>query len=344
MNWIEKNIRRVSVARMVLAVVVIAVIVLALAANARYFRNFFKGPYAITPAELAAAPSADALPRYWVSLKADQLVESGFQEITIHKKRGVERSREVSANYFVAVIGDRLLLVKAHQDMPTAALNGTLKPIAGKADLGFFNSPQVQKHRARFYPMMLDTENFKSNGEFGLAVAALLGIGALVYGLIALRRFRDPAQHPVMKRVAEWADSVEMSKLLEKEATERNGLKFGGHLFTANFVVREGMLNFDVQRLDETLWTYKHVLQKKIYYIIPAGKTFSVCLNWMGASWQISGKEANIDSVLQYLAERYPWMLCGYSDELASAYKKNRGEVAGVVFNRRKEALAGVNA
>jgi hypothetical protein len=340
MNFLTGKIRRVSVVRMIFSVLVIAGIVFALASNARYFRNYFKGPYAISQAELAGAPDAESLPRYWVMLKADEVAASGFQEITIHKKHGVERSREVSANYFVAFVGDRLLLVKAHQDTPTASLKGYLKPITGQVDRAFFDDPEAKKVQARFYPMLLDTEDFKTDGQIGLTVAGVLGLGALFFGFVAFRRFRDPSTHPLMQRVATWGDVDKIARQLEKEAGDKNALKFGGYLFTASCVMRNEMSSFDVQRMDEILWAYKHILQKKLYYIIPAGKTYSVSLNWQNVTWQISGKEEKVDAVLRTLEERFPWVLCGYSDELATAYKKNREEVVQVVASRRQEVEA----
>ena len=337
MNWIESKVRSASISRMFLAAAVIVVVIITLAANARYFSNFFKGPYAIAPAEMAAASGAEDLKRYWVNLKADELFDSGYQEITVRKKHGVERSREISANYHVALLGDRLLLVKAHKDTPTTSLTGYLKPISGKVDQSFFDDPKVAKHRDRFYPMMLDTADFKGDGEIGLIVASLLILAAIVYGAIAFGRFRNPASHPLFKSTASWGEPDEVSAMLKTELDSGKTLKFGGYVFTPNFVVRDQQLNFDVQRLDDLLWVYKQVVQKKIYYVIPAGKTFSVCLNWMKQSIPISGKEENVDTVLHYLANHKPWILLGHSDELAKAYKKKRSEIAEVVAQRRRE-------
>ena len=337
MNWMEAKIRRASAMRLFLAIAVLVIVAGMLAANARYFRNFFKGPYAIPVAELKAAPSAKDLPRYWVTVTADKIVETGFQEITIHKKHGVERSREVSASYHVAALGDRLLLVKSHRDTPSVALIGYLKPVAEPVDEKFFLSPDIVEIRSKFLPMMLDTGDFEGDGQFGLVVAGLLSLAALVFGFMAWGRYRNPGAHPVIRNSRNWGAPDDVSATIQAELVSGKTLKMGGYVFTPTFLVRDELLNFEVLRLDEVLWAYKHVLAKKLYYVIPAGKTFSVRLNWLNHNVTVNGKEADVGAVLQYFTNYLPWTLVGYSDELAAAYKKKRSELASVVAQRRNE-------
>lgn len=47
MNWIESQIRAVSVKLLFTAGIVLAIVVIALASQARYITNFFKGPYSM---------------------------------------------------------------------------------------------------------------------------------------------------------------------------------------------------------------------------------------------------------------------------------------------------------
>lgn len=338
MNWINSKIRRVSVFRMALAVAIFLIVVLALAANARYFLNFFKGPFDIPTAQLAAAPDAEALERYWVNLQAEEVMETGIQEITVRKKRGVEQSRSVSASYYVARIGERLLLVKVHEGegKPPLKLTGYLKPFSSTADRAFFDDPEVKNIRPRFFPMMMDTDDFRSDGLIGLIVAAVFGIGALVFGWLALGRFRDPASHPVLKNMATWGKTEKIAASIESEV-KGQVIKLGGYTFTSNFAIRDEFLAFDVKRLDDLLWVYKQVVQNKIYYIIPAGKTFAVCLNWMDQSININGKEAGIDAFLEHLTGQKPWIVFGYSEELAAVYGKKRADLAALVAERHKD-------
>lgn len=342
-NWMENKVRRTCTMRIVLAVIVLVGVIGGLAANARYFKNYFKGPYAIPQSELFAAPNADALPRYWVTLTADEMIETGFQEITIRKKHGVERSRKVSATYYMAAIGDRYLLVKAHDDKPPTALKGFLTEASGSVDKQFFQDPEIVKIRSQFLPMMLDTEDFQTDGQIGMGVAALLGIGALVFGGVALARYRNPGKHPAIRRLANWGNPEEVGAAIESELNSGKTLKMGGHVFTPNFLVRDQAMNFDVQALDEFVWAYKNVINKKVYYVIPAGKTVSVKLSTMNNTTEVTGKEDDVDAVLNFFVNYRPWVVVGYSDELEKLYKRKRNEFAALVKQRHEEINQSAN-
>lgn len=340
MNWIEHQVHEVSLKRMLAAAVVLGAVIIALLLQARYFTNYFKGTYAINPAELAAAKDAGTLDRYWVTLNADKIHDTGFEEITVRKKHGVERSRSVSASYFVAQIGDRLLLVKAHGGTPGKTLDGFLKPVAEKVDQSFFDSPSVQKVKPAFYPMLLDTQDFKSDGDVGLAIAGLLSAAALIFGLMGFLRFRNPQGHPAVKLANSWGGADKVSQSIEADLKGGQTAKLGNHTITAGYIVNRSMLDFSLVRLDDVLWVFKQVIQKKLYYVIPAGKTFSLSINTPKKTLVLNGKEADVDAALQHVGTRKPWIILGFSSELATAYKKKRNEMIAWVAKRRQEVQA----
>jgi hypothetical protein len=340
MNWIERQVHEVSLKRMLAAAAVFGVVAIALLLQARYFTNYFKGTYAISPAELAAAKDAEALDRYWVRLNADKIHDTGFEEITVRKKHGVERSRSISASYFVAVIGDRLLLVKAHGDTPNKSLQGFLRPIAEKVDQSFFDSPSVQKVKPAFYPMLLDTGDFKSDGDLGMGIAGLLSAAALIFGLMGFLRFRNPQGHPAVKLANTWGGADKVSQSIETDLKGGQVAKLGDHTITAGYIVNRSMLDFSLVRLDDAIWVFKQIIQNKLYYVIPTGKTFSLSINTPRKTLVLKGKEANVDAALQHIGTRKPWIILGFSSELAAAYKKKRSEMIAWVAKRRQEVQA----
>ena len=74
----------------------------------------------------------------------------------------------------------------------------------------------------------------------------------------------------------------------------------------------------------QLLWAYKRVTQKKMYYVIPAGKTYAAVRNFENGSVTLNGKEADVDRALGFMAEYAPWALYGHSPEIAAAYKDKR--------------------
>lgn len=274
-----------------------------------------------------------------MKLDADALHQTGFQEITVRKKRGVERGRSVSASYYVAAFGNRLLLVKAHGDVPTKALQGTLKPFETKVDMAFFNAPDVAKIRPAFYPMLLDTADFKSSGEIGFSVAVIAAIIALGIGVMAWLRFSDPRSHPSARQAANWAKGNlnTVASQVESQLKAPDAVKIGSYVLTPDYLVMRKAFSFKLWRTDDVIWAYKQITQKKIYYFIPAGKTFGASINLAKESVVINGKEEAVDTLLAQLMTHKPWIIAGHSDEIAEGYKKKRAELVAWVAKKKSE-------
>ncbi|MGL4576380.1 MAG: DUF6709 family protein [Burkholderiaceae bacterium] len=340
MNGLEQKVRATSLARVVAALIVLATLVFSLAANAKYIRSFFNGPTAMSSAQLGAAKDLDSLPSAWVTLSADAVHATGLQQISVRKKHGVERSRSVSANYFVAQMGDRLLLVKAHDDTPTKVLTGELKWIAADAQAQLLQgipAAEQASTRQRFYPLMLDTADFKDGGYIGFTIAGLIAAAMLIVGGIAFQRWSNPAKHPALQAAAKWGTPDVVAAKVQNELQAPGVLKLKGFTFTQNFLMRKTLFSFDLKRLDDLLWAYQKVTQKKLYYVIPAGKTYELKLNFADAELAIPGKEAQIGQAIDQLAAARPWIVYGYSDQLAALWKKKRNEFKMFVAQRKKE-------
>jgi hypothetical protein len=57
----------------------------------------------------------------------------------------------------------------------------------------------------------------------------------------------------------------------------------------------------------------------------------------LGGSAEIRGREKKVDSVLAFAAERAPWAIFGFSDELSQLFQKKTQEFCGAVEQRRRE-------
>jgi len=95
--------------------------VLFAAAQHRYVRNFVMGPFEVGQPYLDSVTDVTTAPRYFVKVTGSRALDTGVQQVTIHKRGGVETSRSVSAAYFALVVGDRLLVVKSAAGAPTTA-------------------------------------------------------------------------------------------------------------------------------------------------------------------------------------------------------------------------------
>ena len=341
-SWLVKQIKAQSVRRMAVAGLVITLLALFAFANLRYLQNYFAGPLALTPAQVAAVKDHDSMPRYWVKFTPEKFIDTDIEEITVRKKRGVERSRSVTGHYYAAVIGGRFMVVDAHDGAPSGEVSGGLKDIPPKVRASI--EEQLKKDTGlsfdqAFVPVMLDNGNFKSSGDVSLIIGGLLALAALGYAGFAALRFSKPEGHKAFARVAPSGVAELESAKLENELSNDPKTKIGKWTLTKHYAVQQSLLSFDVQRLDALAWAYRVVTKKKLYYVIPLGKSHALTLKWSSTEVKMDAKEAKVDAALEHIATHAPWAFLGFSDELETAWKKRPAEVLAAVAERKKAAL-----
>lgn len=341
LNFIAERARAVSLRVLIAAIAVLALTLALLASQARYLSSFFAGPQPLDRAALVAANAASELPHAWVTLTVDDLHETGMQEIAVRKKRGVERSRRVSAEYYVAQVDERLLLVKVRNgEKPTHTLTGTMAPIERK----MLSDPGFDEARAMFLPLMLDTRDYRSSGYVGLGLAALAMGLAVFFGVVAWRRVKDPERHPALRRMAAWDALPDAARALGQDIASREAITLGGYVFTPRHLYRNGLFKLTLENLDDLVWAYPQQTRNKVLYVIPAGSSYALELKWADRALTIPGKQPAIMAILMRLANHQPWVFNGYDEEWAQYFARQKPRAVTAVRQRREEILAEAEA
>ena len=302
-------------------------------AQSRYIRNFISGPFDVGQPELDAIGDVSTTARFFVRVTGSKAIETGIQQIKTRKRAGVETS-SVSAAYYVLVVGDRLLVVKRAEGMPTTVL-GELAAMPVELERHLFNTPQMQTIRGRFYPYYLDDSKFGVPGYIGGGVALVLVVLFVMFGLPAWRYARDVSSHPVVKRVAAWGDPVGTAVDARREAASPRH-KGGGWHVTDKYLIRRAPFAFDLLRLSDLLWAYKKVTKHSVNFI-PTGKSYAAFLVCYGGAAEVTGREKNVDALLAFAAERAPWAIFGYSDDLNKLFKQKTQDFCAAVEQRKRE-------
>lgn len=150
----------------------------------------------------------------------------------------------------------------------------------------------------------------------------------------AVRQVRNPGLAPVTRRVATWGEESTLGPALQKEFGASR-MKLGGWVLGENFLVRSRCLSFDVLRLEDLLWAYKHVTRQRIYFI-PVGSRVVAKLHFVDGQASIQAKDKKLDEALSAIHGRVPWALYGYDEELQKALDRRRDEIVRGVARRRQ--------
>ena len=167
----------------------------------------------------------------------------------------------------------------------------------------------------------------------GLGLAA---VGALAVALITLIRFSA-------KKYRKKVDEVIQNRGLNPDFIEED-LTDAFKTKVADFGRHYALLYNSPQELvdyQDLIWVYKqkNTTTHRLYGIIPAGTTvtYAVTLT-MRDSRQLATnvkKEEQADQVIQYLVGQAPYVIYGYSEELAGIYKQNFSSMVEIVDQRR---------
>ena len=331
-GFLGKAIRRAGRNSILVGAIGLLIVALLFWAEKGYFYNFFHGPFPMARATLLSIHDPDSRHESFVTLQADETVETGYEE--------------TNTDYFItthhpilaAKIGDRLLIVKASKDVDATKLSGELTSIPSdvRSQVLLALEEKNPKLKGRFLPAMLDATNYRVNGYIGIAAGSLFGL-ALAWCLWkGLRWTSRPETHAVWKKLAKYGPAQQVGSQLDAEFQgEGGGEKFGNAHLTTNWLVHASPYSLEVFRTADLAWAYAHIV-KHYHSGIPTGKSHYVkVFDRDGASAMMQVKKNVLPNLLQALQRRAPWATFGFSADLEKMWKQRRGDFLQAVEQRK---------
>lgn len=121
------------------------------------------------------------------------------------------------------------------------------------------------------------------------------------------------------------------------EASKNNGIKLSGILGVGQRAIY--YMDGSHPRMVSTkklLWAYTNITQHRTYGI-PTGKTYGVAIfaEGRGNFVTVGAKnEANAKDILQFLVNKYPWMIVGYSEELRKLFSQDLATFKSLKYDK----------
>lgn len=332
-EFVFQVIRRNNLRLLFSCLAVLVVLGLVLLLNMRYLYNFFLGPFSLNQQEIQSAGDESSPLRYYVTLRGDQTLDTGYQWISENDSG----KQTIEATYSVMVLDDRLLVVKVDSGDPERLeFTGALVPMPEdvRTEILADAEGQVPGITQAFFPLMLDTKNFRGMGVVGLVVGAAILLGCAWFLFVWLQRTVDPASHPIAKSLSRLGPLEAISTQIEMEMQSEHP-KIGAVHFTRSQLIEARPAALQVVPYRDISWIYKYVVQRRTNGV-PTGKTYSAVI-WdrFGGKLTIAGKEKDVDAVLDGAIQRAPWAIPGYQEHLAREWTRNRAGVLAIVEQRR---------
>jgi hypothetical protein len=171
--------------------------------------------------------------------------------------------------------------------------------------------------------------------------AVLLGTGGLAAWnvLKALYRLTPPGRvnHPIVQDLCRFGDPEQVATALTEEVHDGAERYCRGRVvLTRSWLLHATVFHLGVIRLDDVVWAYKQVTQHRSNGL-PTGRDFAVALRDVnGWTWEIRGREKEVDCLLAALCTQLPWIFEGYDEAWERDWLFNRDAMLRAVEFRRK--------
>jgi hypothetical protein len=339
-NFIEQNIRRATRNLLIANILLAGALAVIVALNARYLYNVVRGPFDIDRAALLRLTDTEKRQEYYVNVKADEVLDTGVQEVTSSTRNGVNTGERVTANFVALVVDARLLLARAPVSDTGTSVTGALVPIPQDVQREIIDDIITSEPSLDgiFLPYMLDAGDFRTGGYIGLALCGALALLALWNLTRAVRRAVNPEAHPTYRALAVYGPGPSIIASVDGEVSNPACTKIAGAYITPHWLVQTSTFGVEVTRVDDLIWIYKKVTQRRVSFV-PAGTTHAAVLwNRQGKSIEINGNELQVTDILMTVARQVPWIFVGYTADLEKAWQKNRAAMMQAVAERQREA------
>lgn len=331
-TFLDHQIQRTNRNLLLVSAILIVAVVGYAAIERRYLYNFFAGPFEVSGPQLVTIQQPTSQPRYFVQVKGDDSSDTGLQEVERESEGGTVKRETIKAKYSILLLNKHLLIVKSGPNESGKVYTGELSDLPSDVRSNIV-TPLIKEHptaNQAFLPFMLDTTGFRDEGYIALA----LGIPAfaLAAWLIAkvMRRRADVSTHPVVQRAYIYGNLADVAQQFDIEL-QGNTTKIGRATITQSWVFLPSRFGLSICRIPDLIWAYKKVT-KHYTNFIPTGKSYEVIMyDRFGKPLQMRARQKKIDAMLALLAERAPWAVFGYNNDLNTALRTNwRGFIASV--------------
>jgi hypothetical protein len=309
--------------------------------NSRYLLNFLLGPESMSVDALLKIDNPDVLSRYYVHIDGIRASDTGLQSIeqTINQFGGAP-SRKVLAEYFIAKLGDRLLVVQAKDSFPRTEYTGALVSyVPDEICEGL--KPELDERDRKcediLLPYSLDATGFRIWGFELIGASLLLGYLAVSTISKGLRRWHDPSASPVALALGKYGSSPELVAATIDDDFNQSGGQSGWKSLrmSHSWLLKPSLFGLAVMNLDDLVWIHEKVVNRRVT-VIPSRKYYSAIIcDRRGQAIEYQTKQSSVLALLQELGQRAPWVVSGYSQEVENMYKKNLRAFIAAVDARR---------
>ena len=159
-------------------------------------------------------------------------------------------------------------------------------------------------------------------------------------------------QHPIFKSLVKYGEYNSIQYQINTEVSSSSTIRKEKLLFTNNWILHPYFRGLYIIQRQELIWVYaKDLATRHSINFIPTGTThtYSIVMNYtepIPSSGMLCARTLEIKAkdnsgsreVLEYIIQYAPWILAGYTKEIADLWENNTSRVIDFVKNRYKSS------
>jgi hypothetical protein len=345
--FIAQQIRRANRNLLWTNIACVALLTLVAVGQHRYFANFFLGPFPVDRTKLLSLKGGQLPFEYYLKVDyGNQKPIPLAQQLSVSIDMQSDTSQESVISEFVGVtLSDKLLVIRTEPGVRLQSpVTGALTPLP--ASIRKDITKELHQHDVEMddfvVPLMLDTIDFRGSGWCGLAI----GLPLCSFGIWnisrALRRIGRLENHPIARSLRTYGDPADVAAHIEREVREdASTFQVGRLLLTRSWILQGSTYGLRVVHINDVIWIHKKVTKVLANGIIPIDtmRSAMICTR-DGNALEVGESDRTTDRLLVEVERRAPWVVAGFSHEMAALYEKDRTRLAAAVDERRHEMMA----
>lgn len=274
-----------------------------------------------------------------VSFTSDQIIMTNWFIFKNYKPDAV---------YLLATIEDKLVtvlvpvsFVDKNANKTGLIFKGSVRPLTAKKDIiDSFADEDIDKDqlRAIILPYMIhcySNYGFETSPLVGVIFIALAML-FIVWKIINLTVLRS---NRLVKGLAQYGDMEQLDESITTEIARKAKFRIARIIITESWLIQKKLLSIDLVPLEQIVWVYKQTT-KHYYGFIPTGKSYSLIVNTARGINHVFDlrTEKQVDELIDYFGQNFPWIICGYSAELKNLWNIDKSVLITEVNNRKSSS------
>ncbi len=340
-NFVQHSVRRGTRNLFIASLLLLALILGAVALNKRYLYNVVFGPFRVDNKMLSALTDVKELDQYYVTIKGDQVIDTGIGEWVSVINADIETRSPVMAHFVMLEVNNRLLFIRMppEDDVTATEYTGALQSLPVSVQNGVVAAVmrQAPDLTGRMLTFMLNVEDIRGWGYVELAILVPLFLLAMWNLVQGIWRTANLEMSPTYRALSSYGSIELVVETINREVAEAGTMRIGGAYVTRHWLLKPTLFGLKAAQLDDLVWIYQVRKVRRARNVEASEAFHAVFWTQHGKSVEVKGTIEQCTDIVLLVAGRAPWAFVGHNEDNVNAWDEDRKTMIREAMERKRQ-------